>query len=121
MLLWEGGARRIAAQGQETDNLLPSSLLPLSYPHTLTMPPKEKASKKAVEKEKAKIIEDKTFGLKNKNKSKKVEKYIKSVQSQVANKGLDKVIMLFNKVMPPFSHSIYAESRSNSAAKESMW
>lgn len=55
------------------------------------MPPKT-ASKKSVEKEKQKIIEDKTFGLKNKNKSKKVEKYIKSVQSQVANKGFDKVI-----------------------------
>lgn len=54
------------------------------------MPPKDKASKKAVEKDKQRIIEDKTFGLKNKNKSKKVEKYIKSVQSQVANKGLDK-------------------------------
>jgi hypothetical protein len=56
------------------------------------MPPK--SSKKTVEKEKQKIIEDKTFGLKNKNKSKKVEKYIKSVQSQVANKGVDKVYNL---------------------------
>eukprot|EP00026_Physarum_polycephalum_P009932 Phypoly_transcript_10070.p1 GENE.Phypoly_transcript_10070~~Phypoly_transcript_10070.p1 ORF type:complete len:363 (+),score=111.53 Phypoly_transcript_10070:49-1137(+) len=54
------------------------------------MPPKDKASKKSVEKEKQRIVEDKTFGLKNKNKSKKVEKYIKSVQSQVANKGFDK-------------------------------
>jgi len=56
------------------------------------MPPKDAPgkSKKSVEKEKARIIEDKTFGLKNKNKSKKVEKYIKSVQTQVANKGLDK-------------------------------
>lgn len=57
------------------------------------MPPKDKPSKKAVEKEKQRIVEDKTFGLKNKNKSKKVEKYIKSVQSQVANKGVDKVII----------------------------
>lgn len=54
------------------------------------MPPKDKSSKKTIEKEKARIVEDKTFGLKNKNKSKKVEKFIKSVQSQVANKGVDK-------------------------------
>ncbi len=59
------------------------------------MPPKDAAkSKKSVEKEKQRIVEDKTFGLKNKNKSKKVEKYIKSVQSQVANKGLDKVFYI---------------------------
>lgn len=31
-------------------------------------------SKKTVEKEKARIVEDKTFGLKNKNKSKTVQK-----------------------------------------------
>jgi len=55
------------------------------------MPPKDsKSSKKTVEKEKKKIIEDKTFGLKNKNKSKKVEKFVKSVTQQVQNKGLDK-------------------------------
>lgn len=51
----------------------------------ITMPPKkqEKAQAKAEEKKKAKIIEDKTFGLKNKNKSKAVQKYIRSVQQQV--------------------------------------
>lgn len=49
------------------------------------MAPKE-ASKKAESKAKAKIIEDKTFGLKNKNKSAKVNQYIKSVESQV-NQG----------------------------------
>lgn len=55
------------------------------------MPPKDsKSSKKTIEKEKKKIIEDKTFGLKNKNKSKKVEKYVKSVTQQVQNKGLDR-------------------------------
>lgn len=53
------------------------------------MPPKKAASKsikgqdKAVEKAKQKAAEDKTFGLKNKNKSKAVQKYIKTVQSQV--------------------------------------
>eukprot|EP01054_Gregarina_sp_Poly1_P010233 Gregarina_sp_Poly_1__10232@NODE_710_length_6658_cov_139_932484_g537_i0_p2_GENE_NODE_710_length_6658_cov_139_932484_g537_i0NODE_710_length_6658_cov_139_932484_g537_i0_p2_ORF_typecomplete_len351_score101_29DFRP_C/PF16543_5/1_8e04DFRP_C/PF16543_5/1_5e20DFRP_C/PF16543_5/2e03zfCCCH_2/PF14608_6/0_00793H/PF02829_14/0_063H/PF02829_14/5_2e033H/PF02829_14/7_7e03zfCCCH_4/PF18044_1/1_2zfCCCH/PF00642_24/1_6Cytochrome_P460/PF16694_5/40_NODE_710_length_6658_cov_139_932484_g537_i045655617 len=49
------------------------------------MPPKkaDKGQVKAEEKKKAKIIEDKTFGLKNKNKSKAVQKYIRSVQQQV--------------------------------------
>ncbi|KAF8821967.1 putative zinc finger (C-x8-C-x5-C-x3-H)-2 [Cardiosporidium cionae] len=43
----------------------------------------EKGERKAVEKQKQKIAEDKTFGLKNKNKSKTVQKYIKGVQQQV--------------------------------------
>jgi len=49
------------------------------------MPPKAKGStvNKAVEKAKDKIISDKTFGLKNKNKSKTVQKYIKGVANQV--------------------------------------
>ncbi|CDJ57382.1 hypothetical protein, conserved [Eimeria maxima] len=40
----------------------------------------ERGQQKALEREKQKIIEDKTFGLKNKNKSKAVQKFIKSVQ-----------------------------------------
>jgi hypothetical protein len=44
------------------------------------MPPK---STKSENKEKARIAEDKTFGMKNKNKSKVVQKYIKSVQANV--------------------------------------
>ena len=48
------------------------------------MPPK--LSKKTIEKEKAKIIEDKTFGLKNKNRSAKVQKFVQSVQQNVKNK-----------------------------------
>lgn len=47
------------------------------------MPPKNAPSKKSDQKEKAKIIEDKTFGLKNKNKSAKVNQYIKALESQV--------------------------------------
>jgi len=49
------------------------------------MPPKKTggASKKVEEKKKQKIVEDKTFGLKNKNKSKQVQKYIKGVQVAV--------------------------------------
>jgi len=49
------------------------------------MPPKKKAndaSKKTQEKAKAKIVEDKTFGLKNK-KGKKQQVFIKTVASQV--------------------------------------
>ena len=46
------------------------------------MPPK-KAKTKNVEKKKAKLVEDKTFGMKNKNKSSKVQKYVQSVQKQV--------------------------------------
>lgn len=48
------------------------------------MPPKK--SKKNVEKEKAKIVEDKTFGLKNKKNSKKVQKYVETVKKQVNHK-----------------------------------
>ena len=36
---------------------------------------------------KQKAIEDKTFGLKNKNKSKKVQQHIQSVQKNVMNSG----------------------------------
>jgi hypothetical protein len=55
------------------------------------MPAKKKEpekSKKAENKVKEKIIEDKTFGLKNKNKSATVQKFIKGVQQQV--KGVPK-------------------------------
>jgi hypothetical protein len=48
------------------------------------MPP---PSKKAENKAKAKVIEDKTFGLKNKNKSAKVSKYIQQVELSVKQKG----------------------------------
>jgi len=58
------------------------------------MPPKKGgggggggASKKTVEKAKNKVIEDKTFGLKNKNKSKKVNEYVKQVSNQVKSGG----------------------------------
>eukprot|EP00736_Rhodelphis_marinus_P002702 Rmarinus@m.1496 len=49
------------------------------------------AEKKADLKRKEKIAEDKTFGLKNKNKSKKVAQYVKTVQQQYSN-DKDKVI-----------------------------
>lgn len=53
------------------------------------MPPKtskakqEKGQKKAEQKKAEKIVQDKTFGLKNKNKSKAVQKFIKGVQQSV--------------------------------------
>ena len=49
------------------------------------MAPKKLAAseKKATEKKKDKLVEDKTFGLKNKNKSKSVQKYIASVKQSV--------------------------------------
>ena len=54
------------------------------------MPPKKKKeepSKKAAQKQKQKVIEDRTFGLKNKNKSKKVQQHIDSVTRNVMNSG----------------------------------
>lgn len=42
---------------------------------------KDKGPKKrTLEKQKQKVFEDKTFGMKNKNKSKKVQNYIKGMQ-----------------------------------------
>ena len=51
------------------------------------MAPKNKPSKKTESKAKAQIIEDKTFGLKNKKKSAKVAQYIKSVEKTVNDAG----------------------------------
>lgn len=45
------------------------------------------SSKKSEQKKKTKIVEDKTFGLKNKNKSKKVQAHIQSVTKNVMNSG----------------------------------
>jgi len=50
------------------------------------MPPK--VSKKTEDKKKQKVVEDKTFGLKNKNKSKTVQKFIAGVKSQVDGKKI---------------------------------
>lgn len=48
-------------------------------------PKKSGGDSKSEKKKQEKIIEDKTFGLKNKNKSKAVQKYIKGVESTVKN------------------------------------
>jgi hypothetical protein len=47
----------------------------------------DNTSKKSEQKKKQKILEDKTFGLKNKNKSKKVQQYIESTTKSVMNTG----------------------------------
>lgn len=49
----------------------------------------EQASKKALQKKKEKLLEDKTFGLKNKNKSSKVQAYVKSTEKSIMNTGMD--------------------------------
>ena len=50
------------------------------------MPPKTQPSKKTVEKQKDKVVEDRTFGLKNKS-SKKQQQFIKHVTTQVKCSG----------------------------------
>jgi hypothetical protein len=42
------------------------------------MGPKDKPSKKTIQKKQDQVVEDRTFGLKNKNKSKKVQSFIQS-------------------------------------------
>ncbi|KAJ2157749.1 Translation machinery-associated protein 46 [Coemansia sp. RSA 552] len=57
------------------------------------MPPKKKGggpSKKTEQKQKQQTVEDKTFGLKNKKKSAKVQKYVQQVETQVAHSGSSK-------------------------------
>ena len=49
----------------------------------------QQQSKKAAQKKKEKLLEDKTFGLKNKNKSSKVQAYVKSTEKSIMNTGLD--------------------------------
>lgn len=55
------------------------------------MPPKKLTG------EKKKIVEDKTFGLKNKNKSAKVGRYVETVKNQAMHAGQSRkdMVMLF--------------------------
>ena len=58
------------------------------------MPPKKQPkgpTAKTLQKEKMKVVEDRTFGLKNKNKSKVVQNYCKTVTTQVLDGGTKKV------------------------------
>lgn len=52
-----------------------------------TMPPKDKPSKKAVKEKQNKAIDEATFGIKNKNKSKKVQQFISRVEKSVKRSG----------------------------------
>jgi hypothetical protein len=61
----------------------------------------KKGAKKVDQKKVAKIVEDKTFGMKNKNKSKKVQQYISTVKTQTAHS------LGGNKVPPPSLPQIY--------------
>lgn len=64
------------------------------------MPPKQ-ASKADLAK-KQKIVEDKTFGLKNKSKSKNVQKYVQSLQQSVQPKpDPSKVAAKVNSFLDP--------------------
>ncbi len=69
------------------------SISPFLSDRGASMPPKKAAAggKKVDQKKVQKIVEDRTFGMKNKNKSKKVQKYINQVSSNVANKMQQKV------------------------------
>lgn len=63
------------------------------------MPPKQQSKTDLAKKQK--IVEDKTFGLKNKNKSKNVQKYVQSLKQNVQpqldpSKLAAKVIYNFN-------------------------
>ncbi|EJK47251.1 hypothetical protein THAOC_34045 [Thalassiosira oceanica] len=49
----------------------------------------EQQSKKALQKKKEKMLEDKTFGLKNKNKSSKVQAFVKGQERSIMNAGSD--------------------------------
>ncbi len=49
------------------------------------MAPKEQKSKKAIREKSAMAVSDATFGLKNKNKSKKVQKFVSQVEHSVKN------------------------------------
>lgn len=55
------------------------------------MAPKQAMSKKNKEKKKNQTIADATFGLKNKNKSAKVQNFVKQVETTMKNNMSDAV------------------------------
>ena len=62
------------------------------------------ASKKTVDKYRSKIVEDKTFGLKNKNKSKKVQRYIAEAR-----------VTIISAALARSRHALAAQKRFSSA------
>lgn len=66
------------------------------------MPPKQQSKTDLAKKQK--VVEDKTFGLKNKNKSKNVQKYVQNLQQSAQpkpdqTKAAAKVLVSF--IPPP--------------------
>ena len=62
--------------------------------------PKEAPSKKAVREKKKTLVEDLTFGLKNKNKSKKVQQFINRTELSVkaSHGGAQQVDVIFENM-----------------------
>lgn len=69
----------------------------------------QKPSKKAVREKKEKTIDDATFGLKNKNKSKKVQQFITRVEKSVKNQngGADAVSACYPSILSVFSDFLF--------------
>ena len=87
--------------GEEVTQLI-SVAYSLSVTYSLKsyckMPPKQATSKKSKEKKKTQAIADATFGLKNKNKSAKVQNYVKQVESSMKNNLSDAVRLYFHNI-----------------------
>ena len=73
------------------------------------MPPKQSKADLA---KKQKVVEDKTFGLKNKNKSKNVQKYVQSIQQSALPK-LDPSKTAAKVFVGDFLDSLLSDSDSN--------
>jgi hypothetical protein len=59
------------------------------------MPPKKQQTKNE-KKKKEKDTDDKTFGMKNKNKSAKVQRYIQQVQTQAKHNATQGLKVIYN-------------------------
>ena len=61
------------------------------------MPPKKQQNAKGDKKKAQKAAEDKTFGMKNKNKSAKVQRFVQQVQDQAKHNAAQTVSGFFFK------------------------
>jgi len=90
------------------------------------MPPKDSGmSKKTENKKKEKVVEDLTFGLKNKNKSKVVQQYVKEVtnkvmfsQVKVSEKFCLQLLMIEQRAWQHLLISFRAERKQSRSNKE---
>ena len=64
------------------------------------MPPKQQSKSELAKKQK--VVEDKTFGLKNKNKSKNVQKYVQNLKQSVQPKVDSTKVAAKVRVSSPF-------------------